>query len=106
MPLILLLAAGALLGGGAWLCTPDKPRAALEAEYAGPPSEFLAVASMRMHVRDTGPRDARVVILLHGLGSSLHTWDPWAQALSVRFRVIRYDLPGFGLTGADSTGDY
>ena len=106
MPLILLLVALGLLGGGAWLYTPDKPRAALEAEYAGPPSEFIQVAGLRMHVRDTGPRDGRVVILLHGLGSSLHTWEPWAQTLALRFRVIRYDLPGFGLTGADPTGDY
>jgi pimeloyl-ACP methyl ester carboxylesterase len=106
MPLILLLVALGLLGGGAWLYTPDKPRAALEAEYAGSPSEFIQVAGMRMHVRDTGPRDARVVILLHGLGSSLHTWEPWARTLALRFRVIRYDLPGFGLTGADPTGDY
>ena len=106
MPIFLLLAAVALIGGGAWLYTPDKSRTTLEAEYAGPPSEFLQVDGIRLHVRDTGPRNAPVVILLHGLGSSLHTWEPWAAALSVRFRVIRYDLPGFGLTGADPTGDY
>ena len=106
MPIILILAALGLIGGGAWLYTPDQPRAALEAKYAGPPSEFLQVAGLRMHVRDTGPHAAPVVILLHGLGSSLHTWEPWAQTLSARFRVIRFDLPGFGLTGADPTGDY
>ena len=88
------------------LYTPDKPRNVLEAAYAQPPSEFLPVAGLRMHVRDTGPRTAPVVILLHGLGSSLHTWEPWAQALSVHMRVIRFDLPGFGLTGPDPTGDY
>ena len=59
-----------------------------------------------MHVRDTGPKTAPAVILLHGLGSSLHTWEPWAWTLSVRYRVIRFDLPGFGLTGPDPTGDY
>jgi pimeloyl-ACP methyl ester carboxylesterase len=106
MPIILLLAALGLVGGGAYLYTPDKSRTALEAEYAQPPSEFIQVAGLRMHVRDTGPRNAPVVILLHGLGSSLHTWEPWAQTLSTRFRVIRYDMPGFGLTGADPTGDY
>jgi pimeloyl-ACP methyl ester carboxylesterase len=104
--MVLLLAALGLIGGGAWLYAPDKPRTALEAEYAGPPSEFLSVAGLRMHVRDTGPKTAPAVILLHGLGSSLHTWDPWAEALSKTRRVIRYDLPGFGLTGADPTGDY
>ena len=106
MPAIVIVALLALVGGGAWLYTPDKPRAELEAKYAGAPSEFLEVAGLRLHVRDTGPREAPSVIMLHGLGSSLHTWEPWAEALSNRYRVIRYDLPGFGLTGADPTGDY
>jgi pimeloyl-ACP methyl ester carboxylesterase len=46
------------------------------------------------------------VLLLHGFGSSLHTWDAWAALLEADRRVIRLDLPGFGLTGADPTGDY
>lgn len=106
LTMILLLAALSLIGGGLWLYAPDKPRADLEAKYAGPPSEFLPVAGLRLHVRDTGPKNAPVVIMLHGLGSSLHTWEPWATGLSSRYRVIRYDLPGFGLTGPDPTGDY
>jgi pimeloyl-ACP methyl ester carboxylesterase len=61
---------------------------------------------VRLRLRDTGPRDAPAVILLHGFGASLDTWEPWAQALSARYRVIRFDLPGFGLTGPDPTGDY
>ena len=104
MPAVVIVALLALIGGGAWLYAPDKPRAELEARYAGAPSAFFDVAGLRLHVRDTGPRDAPSVIMLHGLGSSLHTWEPWAQALSDRYRVIRYDLPGFGLTGADQTG--
>jgi pimeloyl-ACP methyl ester carboxylesterase len=94
------------VAGAAWLYTPDEPRAALEATYAGPPSQFLDVAGLRLHVRDTGPRDAPVLILLHGFGSSLHTWDAWAADLEHDVRVIRYDEPGFGLTGPDPTGDY
>jgi pimeloyl-ACP methyl ester carboxylesterase len=85
------------------LYTPDKSRAALEAAY---PGDYHVVDGLRLRVRDTGPRDAPAVILLHGFGASLETWEPWAQALSARFRVIRLDLPGFGLTGADPTGDY
>jgi pimeloyl-ACP methyl ester carboxylesterase len=57
-------------------------------------------------VRDTGPRPAPAVIFLHGFGASLHTWDDWAGDLERDHRVIRYDLPGFGLTGPDPTGDY
>ncbi len=94
------------LGLAAWLYTPDKPRAALEALYAGPPSTFVEAAGVRLHVRDTGPRDAPALLLLHGFGGSLHTWDAWAALLEVDYRVIRLDLPGFGLTGADPTRDY
>jgi pimeloyl-ACP methyl ester carboxylesterase len=86
-----------------WLYAPDKPRAALEAAY---PGEYRTVDGVRLRLRDTGPRDAQAIILLHGFGASLDTWEPWARALSARYRVIRFDLPGFGLTGPDPTGDY
>jgi pimeloyl-ACP methyl ester carboxylesterase len=89
-----------------WFYTPDQPRAALEARYAEPPSQFLEVEGLRLHLRDTGPRDAPAVIFLHGFASSLHTWEAVAQGLEPDFRVIRLDLPGFGLTGADPSGDY
>ena len=98
----------ALLGGG-WLWTPDKDRAALEAKYSQG-SSFVDAAGLRLHVRDSGPPagkpGAPTVILLHGFGSSLHTWEPWAQALAGELRVVRFDQPGAGLTGADPTGDY
>jgi pimeloyl-ACP methyl ester carboxylesterase len=97
---LLLLALAAL---ALWLYAPDKPRAALEAAY---PGEYRTVLGLRLRYRDTGPRDAPALILLHGFGSSLDTWEPWAKALSAKYRVIRLDLPGFGLTGPDPTGDY
>jgi pimeloyl-ACP methyl ester carboxylesterase len=102
--LAILLVLG--VAAAAWLYTPDRPRAALEARYAPPPSQFVTVAGIRLHLRDTGPRDAPAVILLHGFGASLHTWEDWAAELERDHRVIRFDLPGFGLTGADPTGDY
>ncbi len=102
----LILLAVVLLGLFAWLHTPDEQRGALEAEYARPPSVFLNIAGVRLHVRDTGPRAAPAVILLHGFGASLLTWEEWARDLERDHRVIRYDLPGFGLTGADPSGDY
>jgi pimeloyl-ACP methyl ester carboxylesterase len=104
--LIVFLCVAGVAGACAWLYTPDQPRAALEARYAASPAEFIDVAGLRLHVRDSGPKDAPAVILLHGFGSSLYTWEPWAKALSGSFRVIRFDLPGFALTGPDPTGDY
>ena len=88
------------------LYTPDEPRPSLEAIYAQPPSEFINVLGVRLHVRDTGPREAPAIILLHGFGASLQTWDDWSVSLSRDFRVICYDQPGFGLTGEDPSGDY
>ena len=86
-----------------WLYAPDKSRAELEERY---PGVYRTIDGVRLRLRDNGPRDGPAVILLHGFGASLETWEPWAQALSAEYRVIRFDLPGFGLTGADPSGDY
>ncbi len=102
LPAILL--ALALLTGWAW--TPDLPLETVQARYADTTSRYVTVAGVRLHLRDTGPRQAPAVILLHGFGASLHTWDAWAASLSATHRVVRMDLPGAGLTGADPTGDY
>ncbi|MDP1781400.1 MAG: alpha/beta fold hydrolase [Hydrogenophaga sp.] len=89
-----------------WLWTPDKPRSELEVRYLAAPGDMLQVGPWRLHVRDSGPRDAPAVLMLHGFGASLHTWEAWAQALSATHRVIRLDLPGSGLSEPDSANDY
>ncbi|MFN3608488.1 MAG: alpha/beta fold hydrolase [Hyphomonas sp.] len=96
----------ALLLGGCWLYTPDKPRAALEEAYLNQASDMRLVGGTHLHIRDDGPRDAPAVILLHGFGSSLHTFEPWAQALKADYRVVRLDLPGSGLSPPDRADDY
>ena len=104
--IIVVTLAVLLLGGGLWLYNPDLPRATLERRWAPPPSQFVEAGGVRLHVRDTGPRDGPAVLLIHGFGSSLHTWEAWMPLLEDRFRVVSLDLPGFGLTGPDPTGDY
>ncbi len=99
-----LLAAGALLAL-AW--APDRPVGALKGRWAPPPSVFVQIDGMQVHVRDEGPLDdPDPLVLLHGTSASLHTWDGWTEALKARHRVIRLDLPGFGLTGPFPDGDY
>ena len=79
---------------------PDRPVESLVARWAPPPSDFVEVKGQLVHLRDEGPRgDPVPVVLLHGTGASLHTWDGWVAALKPHRRVIRFDLPGFGLTG-------
>lgn len=110
MKLIAWVAAGTaavgLLAAAAWLWTPDKPLSTLEARYLRSPADLVQVAGVRLHVRDDGPRDAPAVILIHGFGSSLHTWEPWARSLEASRRVVRFDLPGSGLSSPDPRGDY
>lgn len=101
-----LIVVGALALGLFWLWTPDRPRAALEAVYLDSPGDLIDVDGVRLHVRDSGPKEAPALIMLHGFGSSLHTWEPWAEALGDRYRVVRFDIPGTGLSGPDPTGDY
>lgn len=103
---LLIVALAAMLALAGWLWTPDLDRATLEARYARSPADFIEVAGLRLHVRREGPADAPAVVLLHGFGASLQSYDAWAAALSADFHVIRYDLPGAGLTGPDPRGDY
>jgi pimeloyl-ACP methyl ester carboxylesterase len=89
-----------------WLWTPDVPRASLEARYMDSPADLRSVGPWQLHVRQSGPPDAPAVVLLHGFGSSLHTWDAWAQGLARTHRVVRVDLPGSGLSPPDPAQDY
>jgi pimeloyl-ACP methyl ester carboxylesterase len=107
---LLLVLAGALFFGSiAVVATwaPDQPVDQLKARWARPPSRFLEVNGLQVHLRDEGPHnDPAPIVLLHGTSASLHTWEGWAQALREKRRVIRFDLPGFGLTGPNRENDY
>ncbi len=95
--------------GGAFLYfrTPDTDPAEMRAKYGTPPSQFVDLGGgLTVHLRDTGPRDASVLMLVHGSNADLHTWDAWADRLGQRYRVIRFDLPGHGLTGPSPTRQY
>lgn len=85
----------------------DVTRAAAEARYADDSSAFLdAGATGRIHYRDLGPKNAPVLVLVHGTGASLHTWAPWVARLTPAYRIVTLDLPAHGLTGATPSADY
>ncbi|XBQ17349.1 MAG: alpha/beta fold hydrolase [Oceanicaulis sp.] len=105
--LVIAVALAVIIAGAlVWLWTPDLPRDRLEAAYLRSSADMIEVEGARLHVRVDGPETAPAVILMHGFGSSLHTFEAWAQALSDRYRVIRFDLPGAGLSPPDPTGRY
>ena len=106
-----------LAGFIAWNWAPDRSVAELSARWAQPPSQFVPLQNMQVHIRDEGPRNSPLliegprddplpIVLLHGTSASLHTWDGWAAKLKTTRRVIRMDLPGFGLTGPFPDNDY
>ncbi len=82
----------------------DLPLETLKAKWGSPPSRFVDVDGMSVHYRDEG--SGPPVLLVHGTGSNLYTWDAWASALAPTHRVVRLDLPAFGLTGPRPDGDY
>ncbi len=102
--LVLVAAAGVFIAANR---VPDRSVEELKARWAPAPSQFVSIAGMQVHLRDEGPRDDPVpIVLLHGTSASLHTWDGWVQALKDNHRVIRYDMPAFGLTGPAPGDNY
>jgi pimeloyl-ACP methyl ester carboxylesterase len=56
--------------------------------------------------REAGPKDAPVMLLLHGFPSSSHMYRDLIPLLATKYRVIAPDLPGFGFTTVPSDRNY
>ncbi|WP_445747507.1 alpha/beta fold hydrolase [Polaribacter sp.] len=72
--------------------------------YANEYSKFIEIDGMQVHYRDEGK--GFPIVLIHGTAASLHTWDAWNQELIKNYRVIRMDLPAFGITGPNKNAAY
>jgi pimeloyl-ACP methyl ester carboxylesterase len=82
----------------------DRSVDELKEKYANDQSKFMEIDGIKVHYRDEGT--GVPLVLLHGTAASLHTWDGWTEALKDKYRIIRLDLPAFGLTGPAFDGDY
>lgn len=72
----------------------------LKARYTDANSGFMNLDGMDVHYRLEGnPTDSVPLVLIHGTGAMLQTWDGWVNALRDSRRIVRLDLPGYGLTG-------
>jgi len=98
---LLIMAVLILIGAG---IRPDVPVEKLKAKYANDHSKFVVIDGLSVHYRDEGT--GFPLVLFHPSPSSLHTFDRLTEKLSKHFRVIRLDLPGYGLTGPNAAGDY
>ena len=58
------------------------------------------VGDVEVFYREAGPKEAPVVLLLHGFPTASHMFRELIPLLAGRYRVIAPDLPGFGNTKA------
>lgn len=56
----------------------------------------VQVDGLGIFYRESGPKDAPVILLLHGLPSSSRMFQPLFTRLSDRYHLIAPDYPGFG----------
>ncbi|WP_144138600.1 alpha/beta fold hydrolase [Paraburkholderia sp. BCC1884] len=77
-------------------------REQLRQRYTQTGSKFVRIMGADVHYVDEGRGDT--IVMIHGFASSLHTWNRVADELSRDHRVIRLDLPPFGVTGPLRSG--
>jgi 3-oxoadipate enol-lactonase/4-carboxymuconolactone decarboxylase len=65
---------------------------------------FAALGSDNVHYQLAGPAGAPALLLIHSLGASTHVFDAISPRLARRLRVLRYDLPGHGLSSPPEGG--
>jgi pimeloyl-ACP methyl ester carboxylesterase len=76
----------------------------MKSKYCDKDSKFITINGMDVHYKDQG--QGPVLVLLHGVVSFLHTWDGWYNELKDHYRIIRLDLPGWGITGPSREEEY
>ncbi|RZF27227.1 alpha/beta fold hydrolase [Paraburkholderia sp. UYCP14C] len=76
-------------------------RTDLRRRYTQSGSQFVQIMGADVHYVDEGPGavNGNPIVMIHGFASSLHTWNRVADELKREHRVIRLDLPPFGVTG-------
>lgn len=61
---------------------------------------FLSLAGEDFHVRVDGPETAPVLMMSNSLSSNMSMWAPQVAALKQRFRIVRYDSRGHGMSSS------
>jgi len=82
----------------------DIPVEELKAKYTNAQSKFVEIDGMQVHYRIEG--EGEPLVLIHGTGAMLQTWDDWVNLLSPHYKIIRMDIPAFGLTGPRADNVY
>jgi pimeloyl-ACP methyl ester carboxylesterase len=96
------------LGGLRWFSSVLSARAAhvpechAPADIASPGTEYLSVNGQPVAYRELG-RGEPAIVLLHGFGMTLESWDAVQQSLAARHRTVALDLWGFGASARPET---
>jgi len=100
----------AILLTGAFIlssCDSDIPVAELKVKYQKVNSAFIDIDGVSVHYIIEGKSDDTLpIVLIHGTSASLHTWDTLSSLLKANKKIIRFDLPAFGLTGPNRLNQY
>jgi 3-oxoadipate enol-lactonase len=62
--------------------------------------QIASINGIALHYADEGPRNAAAIVFSNSLGTDFRIWDGVVAALDGRFRTIRYDKRGHGLSDA------
>lgn len=92
--LLILVAVAAVL---LWRSQPE-PLSEARSAWMTPQDQIVSAAGQSWRVRTSGPENAPTMVLIHGFSHSLETWDPIADQLETTYQIIRFDLPGHGLS--------
>jgi len=77
-----------------------------ERSVSGLGYKTVVIGDETWHYLEGGPRDAEMVLLLHGFGGDKDNWTRFSKSLTDRYRVIAPDLPGFGESTRHPDWDY
>lgn len=91
------LCAALVLAGWSAGCVSLRPVESVRRDL--PASRFVATPAGEVYVELAGEAGAPPLVLVHGFGGSLHSWRKVAPDLAAAgYRVIAFDLPGFGFS--------
>lgn len=93
---------------GRWIVLLFHPHGSNEPHTLRPDSEIRLERpdGTSLYVERYGPADAPALVLTHGAGANRTSWYYVIRALSQRFQVIVWDMPGLGHSAKPKNGDY
>jgi pimeloyl-ACP methyl ester carboxylesterase len=67
---------------------------------------IVTIEGLDIFYRDAGPKDAPIVLLLHGFPTSSHMFRNLMTALADEFRLVAPDYPGYGNSSMPTVDEF